>query len=255
MRFTRACVKEIRDRLGRVQHPRCNKRRVGAGRVGGARVGQTKTGRTVRSRRAKELDAFNSQELLKFLGAFERLGGGCQTRRRRARAENACRYRFPAMNADVELSSKTPTSYRGTGKSRVDDSCGGSGRGNTGVTLWEGSFVLAGGCRGEPGASEDVVDATDGAWAGAAWKGRWASSWARGSACRASSRRSRGGDGGDGRCGETRRETPRESPQSPRRTSRPAKPPNPSRRRLESPFVNPSTGPHRVPGVSKRADL
>ena len=56
----------------------------------------------------------------------------------------------------------------------MDDSCGGSGRGNTGVTLWEGSFVLAEWLsrRGEPGASEDVVDATDGAWAGATWKGK-----------------------------------------------------------------------------------
>ena len=43
----------------------------------------------------------------------------------------------------VELTSRTPTSYDGTGRDRVDDSCNGYGRGNTGVALWEGSFVLA----------------------------------------------------------------------------------------------------------------
>ena len=106
------------------------------------------------------------------------------------------------MNADVELSSKTPTSYRGTGKSRVDDSCGGSGRGNTGVTLWEGSFVLAEWLsrRGEPGASEDVVDASILAWAGATWKGKVGVELGAGLGLPSIvAAKLGGGDGGDGR--------------------------------------------------------
>ena len=170
----RACVKEIRDRLGEFNTRDLTNTAWALDALGVRASDKPKLierfGRAAR----RHLDAFNSQELLKFLGAFERLGGNDAKLAAAVSAQRTLRYRFPAIDADVELSSKTPTSYRGTGKSRVDDSCGGSGRGNTGVTLWEGSFVLAEWLsrRGEPGASEDVVDATDGAWAGATWEGK-----------------------------------------------------------------------------------
>lgn len=170
----RACVKEIRDRLGEFNTRDLTNTAWALDALGVRASDKPKLierfGRAAR----RHLDAFNSQELLKFLGAFERLGGNDAKLAAAVSAQRTLRYRFPAIDADVELSSKTPTSYRGTGKSRVDDSCGGSGRGNTGVTLWEGSFVLAEWLsrRGEPGSSEDVVDATDGAWAGATWEGK-----------------------------------------------------------------------------------
>ena len=170
----RACVKEIRDRLGEFNTRDLTNTAWALDALGVRASDKPKLierfGRAAR----RHLDAFNSQELLKFLGAFERLGGNDAKLAAAVSAQRTLRYRFPAIDADVELSSKTPTSYRGTGKSRVDDSCGGSGRGNTGVTLWEGSFVLAEWLsrRGEPGASEDIVDATDGAWAGATWEGK-----------------------------------------------------------------------------------
>ena len=46
----------------------------------------------------------------------------------------------------MSLISATPESFRADARkneARVDDSCGGFGRGNTGVALWEGAFVLA----------------------------------------------------------------------------------------------------------------
>ena len=170
----RACVKEIRDRLGEFNTRDLTNTAWALDALGVRASDKPKLierfGRAAR----RHLDAFNSQELLKFLGAFERLGGNDAKLAAAVSAQRTLRYRFPAIDADVKLSSKTPTSYRGTGKSRVDDSCGGSGRGNTGVALWEGSFVLAEWLsrRGEPGASEDVVDAADGAWAGATWEGK-----------------------------------------------------------------------------------
>jgi hypothetical protein len=121
----------------------------------------------------RRLDAFNSQELLKFLGAFERMGGDDPKLAAAVAGQRTLRYAFPALHiggggGSVELSSRTPTSYAGTGRARVDDSCNGSGRGNTGVALWEGSFVLAEWLsrQAAPGTSNEVAAALDGAWTG-----------------------------------------------------------------------------------------
>jgi hypothetical protein len=81
-------------------------------------------------------------------------------------------YEFPALSthvpssSSVKLSSKTPTSYQGTDRVRVDDSCGGWGRGNTGVALWEGSFVLAEWLsrQGTPTGSPEMAEVMRGAW-------------------------------------------------------------------------------------------
>lgn len=137
----------------------------------------------------RRLDAFNSQELLKFLGAFERLGGDDHKLAAAVAGQRTLRYEFPALDSSggggdgggsgvVELSSRTPTSYAGTGRMRVDDSCNGWGRGNTGVALWEGSFVLAEWLSRQrtPGTSDEVAAALDGAWTtgrgDASWRGR-----------------------------------------------------------------------------------
>ena len=125
-------------------------------------------GRTAR----KRLDDFNSQELLKFLGAFERLGGSDVRLARAVSKQRILSYEFPALSthvpssSSVKLSSKTPTSYQGTDRVRVDDSCGGWGRGNTGVALWEGSFVLAEWLsrQGTPTGSPEMAEVMSGAW-------------------------------------------------------------------------------------------
>jgi hypothetical protein len=77
------------------------------------------------------------------------------------------------MNATIELTAATPQSYKGTDRVRVDDSCGGWGRGNTGVALWEGSFVLAEWLSRQksPLATEGVAKALGGAWDDD-WKGK-----------------------------------------------------------------------------------
>ena len=73
----RACVKEIRDRLGEFNTRDLTNRTAWALDALGVRASDKpklveRFGRAAR----RNLDAFNSQELLKFLGAFERLGGG-----------------------------------------------------------------------------------------------------------------------------------------------------------------------------------
>lgn len=124
-------------------------------------------GRTAR----KRLDEFNSQELLKFLGAFERLGGKDSKLAKAVSKQRTLSYEFPALSTHAEssfvkLSSKTPTSYQGTDRVRVDDSCGGWGRGNTGVALWEGSFVLAEWLsrQSTPTGSDEMAEVMRGAW-------------------------------------------------------------------------------------------
>jgi hypothetical protein len=77
----------------------------------------------------------------------------------------------------VALASTTPQSFKGTKKerSRVDDSCGGWGRGNTGVALWEGSFVLAEWLsrQTDPSRSKDVTAAAGEVWGGdGGWHGK-----------------------------------------------------------------------------------
>ncbi len=103
-----------------------------------------KIGRTAR----RQFYDFNSQELLKFLGAYERLGGLDTKLNAAVSAERELRYSFPSLMSvfgcsDITLTSRIPVHYTDAGAERVDDSCHGSGRGNTGVTMWEGSFVLA----------------------------------------------------------------------------------------------------------------
>ena len=153
----------------------------------------------------RRLEKFNAQELLKFLGAFERLGGSDSKLAEAAAKKRSTRYDFPALarvfsgdgrrgvsaeNArrtpgdsaesafcSVALASTTPRSFKGTSKeqSRVDDSCGGWGRGNTGVALWEGSFVLAEWLsrQTDPRRSKDVTAAAGEAWGGDdGWRGK-----------------------------------------------------------------------------------
>ena len=106
---------------------------------------------------------FNAQALLKFLGAFGRMGAEDAKLAAALRERRRVELRFPALAqaeaaagkpneaddriARVSLISATPESFRATrarkNEARVDDSCGGFGRGNTGVALWEGAFVLA----------------------------------------------------------------------------------------------------------------
>ena len=149
------------------------------------------------------LEKFNAQELLKFLGAFERLGGSDSKLAEAAAKKRSTRYDFPALArvfsgdgggvsaserrtpgesaesafCSVALASTTPRSFKGTSKeqSRVDDSCGGWGRGNTGVALWEGSFVLAEWLsrQTDPRRSKDVTAAAGEAWGGDdGWRGK-----------------------------------------------------------------------------------
>ena len=149
---------------------------------------------------------FNAQALLKFLGAFGRMGAEDAKLAAALRERRRVELRFPALAraeaaaaaksteaddriARVSLISATPESFRADARkneARVDDSCGGFGRGNTGVALWEGAFVLAewvsrrgGMCAAGP---------SDGWGPGGGGGGRSSSSSARGSACRASSR-------------------------------------------------------------------
>lgn len=105
---------------------------------------------------ADAFDRFNSQELLKLLTAYERAGGECARLAGLASAERTLSYDFPAIEEtpsrahgcacgdafDVKLAAAVPRAG-GEGEDRVDDSCGGTGRSNTGVALWQGSYFLA----------------------------------------------------------------------------------------------------------------
>lgn len=155
----------------------------------------------------RQLQTFNAQELLRFLGAFERLGGSDAKLAEAVRKKRSTTYDFPALAevvgskfgaekseeerfppaqlsgksdlafCSVALASTTPQSFKGTKKerSRVDDSCGGWGRGNTGVALWEGSFVLAEWLsrQTDPSRSKDVTAAAGEVWGGdGGWSGK-----------------------------------------------------------------------------------
>lgn len=155
----------------------------------------------------RQLPTFNAQELLRFLGAFERLGGSDAKLAEAVRKKRSTTYDFPALAevvgskrrgveksesvfpsaplsgksdlafCSVALASTTPQSFKGTQKerSRVDDSCGGWGRGNTGVALWEGSFVLAEWLsrQTDPSRSKDVTAAAGEVWGGdGGWEGK-----------------------------------------------------------------------------------
>ena len=151
----------------------------------------------------RNLETFNAQELLKFLGAFERLGGSDAKLAEAVAKKRSTRYCFPALAraaprgtggnggngareapasptgafCSIALASATPQRFEGTSKerSRVDDSCGGYGRGNTGVALWEGAFVLAEWLsrQTDPGRSKDVSAAVGEAWGGdRGWTGK-----------------------------------------------------------------------------------
>ena len=120
-----------------------------------------------------KLSEFNSQELLKFLGSHDRLGVDNESLVEAVSSQRTLTYEFPALQSSVELVAATPQSYKGTDRVRVDDSCGGWGRGNTGVALWEGSFVLAEWLSRQrtPLQTETMAKTLDGAWADD-WKGK-----------------------------------------------------------------------------------
>ena len=131
--------------------------------------------RALGSRARDALNEFNSQELLKFLGAYERLGVNDDALAEAVSAQRTLSYDFPALGSSVSLTAATPQSYEGTDRVRVDDSCGGWGRGNTGVALWEGSFVLAEWLSRQktPLSTEGIEKALAGAWgARASWDGK-----------------------------------------------------------------------------------
>ena len=103
---------------------------------------------------AARFHAFNSQELLKTLTAFQRAGGKHERLEAMAGEERALEFDFPPAEGDagakdlhVRLVAATPKASAdgpdGASSERVDDSCGGTGRGSTGVALWQGSYFLA----------------------------------------------------------------------------------------------------------------
>ena len=106
--------------------------------------------KTIAKRAAEILDTFNAQELLKFLGALERAGGDVHKYEKLnelLRSKRTVKIPFPALGlvdeSAIKLRSATPSNDASKQIGRVDDSCGGFGRQNTGVALWEGSRVLA----------------------------------------------------------------------------------------------------------------
>ena len=120
-----------------------------------------------------KLNEFNSQELLKFLGSFERLGVEDTSLAEAVSSQRTLSYEFPAIRSTIELTAATPKSYKGTDRVRVDDSCGGFGRGNTGVALWEGSFVLSEWLSRQknPLRTDGIAKALGGAWSDE-WDGK-----------------------------------------------------------------------------------
>ena len=82
--------------------------------------------------------------MLQFLGSFRATGATHASLEAATSQNRELSYSFPALGRDVSLMAGTPRRFsKAEAKRRVDNSCGGGGRGNTGVALWEGSFVLA----------------------------------------------------------------------------------------------------------------
>lgn len=96
---------------------------------------------------------FNSQELLKFLGAFRRAGGSSSVLGELSSAQQTLEKTFPDLNGlQVVLTAETPgkrvASGRGkTKRGAIEDGLEGdpqrSDGGTTGVALWDASYVLA----------------------------------------------------------------------------------------------------------------
>ena len=76
-------------------------------------------GRTAR----KRLDDFNSQELLKFLGAFERLGGSDVRLARAVSKQRILSYEFPALSTHVPSSSSVKLSSKTRRVTRAPIAC------------------------------------------------------------------------------------------------------------------------------------
>eukprot|EP00927_Polykrikos_kofoidii_P055132 TRINITY_DN49431_c0_g1_i1.p1 TRINITY_DN49431_c0_g1~~TRINITY_DN49431_c0_g1_i1.p1 ORF type:complete len:988 (+),score=167.95 TRINITY_DN49431_c0_g1_i1:50-3013(+) len=92
---------------------------------------------------------FNSQEMLKFLGAFRRAGGDEVVQRALATEQRQLEYDFPALGtslAHVTLLAGAPGARQGCHGGQVVGAAGDPQRADgraTGTALWEGSFVLA----------------------------------------------------------------------------------------------------------------
>jgi hypothetical protein len=103
----------------------------------------------VANRAAELIESFNAQELLKFLGAFERAGGDAHAHEMLGKllsSKRTIKLSFLELGENssaIKLRSATPSNDDAKKAMRVDDSCSGFGRSNTGVALWEGSRVLS----------------------------------------------------------------------------------------------------------------
>lgn len=96
---------------------------------------------------------FNSQEQLKFLGAFRRAGGSSSVLRELSSAQQTLEHTFAGLGGlQVVLTAETPGQRPGSRRKKtqsgaVEDGHEGdpqrSDGGTTGVALWEASFVLA----------------------------------------------------------------------------------------------------------------
>lgn len=97
------------------------------------------------------LKEFNSQELLRFLGAFRRAGGEAAVQAELASVQHELLYKFPALDGlQVTLIAQTPGGrHKRRHKNHSGDNlaCEGDPQradgGTTGVAIWEASFVLA----------------------------------------------------------------------------------------------------------------
>lgn len=121
---------------------------------------------------ADRLAGCNAQELLRLLGGFRRAGGRSERLEAAVGGQRVVRYRFGGL--EINLQAAVPTALQdwhrledgespeaegggregagaaaatsGAGsrkRKRVDDCCGGTGRPNTGVALWQAGYFLA----------------------------------------------------------------------------------------------------------------
>ena len=90
------------------------------------------------------MDGPNPTARPQFLGCFRATGATHASLEAATSQLRELSYPFPALGRTVSLLAGTPRRFsKAEARKRVDNSCGGGGRGNTGVALWEGSFVLA----------------------------------------------------------------------------------------------------------------